>query len=181
VWIQTGLLRGSTLVTTYKTTRCHSPEDCNQNCHCRKTPNLICVWTARPMTRLFFFPTSFYKAYFLLKSSLVGALFSSCRYMWNALLFPFRANNGSPDCLLPGPLLVGDHYFVHLSRTGIPNLFWMATHLTKLPRFRDTPLTVRPPPSTRLKKKIHNYIFIYIYCYLIISKAEFRLMTYFKT
>jgi hypothetical protein len=31
-------------------------------------------------------------------------------------------------------------------RAGIPNLFWMATHLTKLPRFRDTPLTVRPPP-----------------------------------
>jgi hypothetical protein len=38
------------------------------------------------------------------------------------------------------------------SIAGIPNLFWMATHLTKPPRFCDTPLTVRPPPppSTRL-------------------------------
>jgi hypothetical protein len=74
---------------------------------------------------------------------------------------------------------------------GFPTFFWMATHLTKLPRFRDTPLMVRPPtpPSTRLEKKIHNYIIktneanlTARFCYLIISKAEFRLMTSdFKT
>jgi hypothetical protein len=50
--------------------------------------------------------------------------------------------------------------FLSIFRPGIPNLFWMATHLTKLPRFRDTPLTVRPPPppSPRWEKKKHNYI-----------------------
>jgi hypothetical protein len=77
------------------------------------------------------------------------------------------------------------------SRPGIPNLFLMATHLTKPRRFRDTPLTVRPPPlpSARLEMKIHNYIIktnkvnlTARFCYLIISKAEFRLMTSdFKT
>jgi hypothetical protein len=72
------------------------------------------------------------------------------------------------------------------SNAGIPNLFWMATHLTKPLWFRDTPLTVRPPPppSTRLEKKIHNYIIktnkanlMARFSYLIMSKAEFRLMT----
>jgi hypothetical protein len=69
---------------------------------------------------------------------------------------------------------------------GIPNLFWMATDFTKPLRFRDTPLTVRPPPppSTQLEKKIHNYIIkrnktnlTARFSYLIMSKAEFRLMT----
>jgi hypothetical protein len=86
---------------------------------------------------------------------------------------------------------VGHLRYTWLCGAGIPNLFWMATHLTKLPRFRDTPLTVRPPPppSTRLEKKIHNYIIktnkanlTARFCYLIIFKAEFRLMTSdFKT
>jgi hypothetical protein len=71
------------------------------------------------------------------------------------------------------------------STAGIPNLFSMATHLTKPPRFRDTPLTVRPtpPPSTRLEKKIQNYIIktnkvnlTARFSYLM-SKAEFRPMT----
>jgi hypothetical protein len=73
---------------------------------------------------------------------------------------------------------------VQPNRSGIPNLFWMATHLTKPPRFRDTPFTVRPPPSTRLEKKIHNYIIktnkanlTARFSYLIMSKAELRLMT----
>jgi hypothetical protein len=74
-------------------------------------------------------------------------------------------------------------YIYNLSRPGIPNLFWMATHLTKPPRFRDIPLTVRPPPppppSTRLEKKIHNYIIktnkanlTARFSYLIMSKAD---------
>jgi hypothetical protein len=70
-------------------------------------------------------------------------------------------------------------------RSGISNLFWMVTHLTKPPRLRDTPLTVRPPPPpyTRLENKIHNYIIktnkanlTARFSYLIMSKAEFRLM-----
>jgi hypothetical protein len=74
---------------------------------------------------------------------------------------------------------------------GFPTFFSMATHLTKPPQFRDNPLTVRspPPPSTRLEKKIHNYTIktnkanlTARFSYLIISKAEFRLMTSdFKT
>jgi hypothetical protein len=75
---------------------------------------------------------------------------------------------------------------VRYFKPGIPNLFWMPTHLTKPPRFRDTPLTVRPPPppSTRLEKKIHYYIIktnkanlTARFSYLIMSKAEFRRMT----
>jgi hypothetical protein len=85
-------------------------------------------------------------------------------------------------------LKIGCPHFLpnSLSISGIPNFFWMATHLTKLPRFHDTPLTMRPPPppSTRLEKKIHNYIIktnepnlTARFSYLIMSKAEFRLMT----
>jgi hypothetical protein len=99
-------------------------------------------------------------------------------------------------CNIPGDSHLHTHrcknlksHGIHQSQTfraGIPNLFYMATHLTKPPRFRDTPLTVRPPPppSTRLENKIHNYIIktneanlTARFSYLIIYKAEFRLMT----
>lgn len=101
VWIHTDL----TLATYWFTWR-HSPEKHNLNCHCSDALNLISVWNARPMARLFIV-LQVTKRHSLTKSPFIGISFLSLRV--EIASFPFQTRS-----TFHGSLPLGDHYLFPL-------------------------------------------------------------------